>query len=367
MCLPRQPNAAISLAGVSVIASKSPSAAAAAATVVAADTPETFITDVAPQDVILGRGAGPNEHAGNIVFRQVVADFKPSYVATVNRKAKSQIAHKVVQSIKAKRGRFLRRARGQAIKDNDDGEEVYVLAEEDVVIEKAKQALRYGKGDSGQSWPSLALSSRSSSPPMSSITASSSSFPSESTIKSFMSDRPSPKSSTTSFLTQHNNFQHNQVQHNHQQQQHQQQFSMPAMPMRRTDAAILQDALASSVREASSQQELLQILIDKAVAVRCESSSASTQLLNLVESSLMQKQEKTPVAASTNIAPAESSAPVYAPRSSFPIRGDEMASSLTLNTNTPKGASTTTTTAEEFYSSLCKLLLAQLLHFPKAA
>ncbi|KAG7345550.1 hypothetical protein IV203_033081 [Nitzschia inconspicua] len=97
-----------------------------------------LITDLNPADVVLGRGAGPNEHSGNVAFREIVHEFKPSYMATVNRKAKSQIARKVVQAIKARRGRFLKRA-----PNHDD--DVFVLAKDEVVMEKAKQALRHGR------------------------------------------------------------------------------------------------------------------------------------------------------------------------------------------------------------------------------
>jgi hypothetical protein len=87
-------------------------------------------------DVVLGRGAGPNEHVGNVAFRHIVDEMRPSYMAAANRKMKSQIADKVVKAVKAKRGRFLKRASGY----DDD---IFVLAEDEVVVEKAKQALRY--------------------------------------------------------------------------------------------------------------------------------------------------------------------------------------------------------------------------------
>jgi hypothetical protein len=98
-----------------------------------------LITNVTRDDVVLGRGAGPNEHAGNIAFREVVNEFKPLYTATINRKAKCQIAQNVLKVVKARRGRFLKRAPGRP-----DTDETYVLADDEVVLEKAKQALRHG-------------------------------------------------------------------------------------------------------------------------------------------------------------------------------------------------------------------------------
>eukprot|EP00529_Nitzschia_sp_RCC80_P030371 CAMPEP_0113479980 /NCGR_PEP_ID=MMETSP0014_2-20120614/21611_1 /TAXON_ID=2857 /ORGANISM="Nitzschia sp." /LENGTH=299 /DNA_ID=CAMNT_0000373339 /DNA_START=579 /DNA_END=1474 /DNA_ORIENTATION=+ /assembly_acc=CAM_ASM_000159 len=141
------------------------------------DDPRSFITNVSSEDVVLGRGAGPNEMAGNIAFRQIVARFKPSYITTVNRKAKSQIAHKVVQTVKSKRGRFLRRARIQGSSTSTSSssssgagtdQDIFVEAEQEVILEKAKQALRYGKHDNGRrsdQWTSSPPSSSSSSSP----------------------------------------------------------------------------------------------------------------------------------------------------------------------------------------------------------
>jgi hypothetical protein len=101
-------------------------------------TDDLLISDLHPEDVVLGRGAGPNEHCGNIAFREIVNKYKPEYIGTVNRKSKSHIACKVIRAVKARQGRFLKRAPGR----QDD---VYVMAEESIVIEKAKQALRHGR------------------------------------------------------------------------------------------------------------------------------------------------------------------------------------------------------------------------------
>lgn len=93
------------------------------------------VTQILANDVLLGRGAGPNEHKGNIAFRATVAKFKKSYMATTNRKIKNSIARKAIQAIKANKGRFLQRTK--------ESEEVYELADDAVVLEKTKQALRH--------------------------------------------------------------------------------------------------------------------------------------------------------------------------------------------------------------------------------
>ena len=97
---------------------------------------QEYVTDIGPHDCLLGRGAGPNEHSGNISFRLVVSKHKKEYMATTNRQFKNLIAQRTIDIIKSNGGRFL-----QKVKDRDD--EVYVLADDSVVLEKTKQALRH--------------------------------------------------------------------------------------------------------------------------------------------------------------------------------------------------------------------------------
>ena len=95
-----------------------------------------YLTEIGPHDCLLGRGAGPNEHAGNISFRLVVSKHKKEYMATTNRQVKNLIAQRTIDLIKSNGGRFL-----QKVKGRDD--EVYMLADDSVVLEKTKQALRH--------------------------------------------------------------------------------------------------------------------------------------------------------------------------------------------------------------------------------
>ena len=97
---------------------------------------EKYVTEITANDILLGRGAGPNEHAGNVTFREIVAKQKKKYMATTNRQVKNKIAHKTVRLIKAQKGRFLQKVKGQ----DDD---IYEIADEKVVLEKTKQALRH--------------------------------------------------------------------------------------------------------------------------------------------------------------------------------------------------------------------------------
>jgi hypothetical protein len=75
-------------------------------------------------------------------------------MATPNRKVKAHIARKVVRAVKAKNGRFLKRAPGRPAEDD-----VFVVADEEVILEKAKQALRHGKCTTKAHAPSLSSTS----------------------------------------------------------------------------------------------------------------------------------------------------------------------------------------------------------------
>jgi hypothetical protein len=99
---------------------------------------DKFIMEIRANDVLLGRGAGPNEHTGNITFRVIVAKQKAVYMATTNRQEKNKIALKTMRIVKAQKGRFL-----QKVKDSEANDDVYEIADDKVVLEKIKQALRH--------------------------------------------------------------------------------------------------------------------------------------------------------------------------------------------------------------------------------
>ena len=100
------------------------------------------VTDLKSDDVLLGRGIGPNEHQGNVRFREIVCSLRSEYLATSKRKAKDKIAHKAMQIIKARQGRFLRKMNEPAAKPVG-AKDVYVIADEKTAVEKTKQALRF--------------------------------------------------------------------------------------------------------------------------------------------------------------------------------------------------------------------------------
>lgn len=116
-----------------------------------------------PNDVLFGRGSGPNDHEGNIRFRDLVNSHKEAYMSTSHRQTKSKVARKVVDAIYEINGRFLKRmdakdARRLGIPHGDDA---YCIVEDAAILEKAKQALRQHREK-----PTKARGSPSGSPKM---------------------------------------------------------------------------------------------------------------------------------------------------------------------------------------------------------
>lgn len=115
------------------------------------------ITDVHSADVLLGRGSGPNDHIGNIRFREMVAERKAEYLATNHRQTKARIAKEIVDHVHSNNGRFLRKLEADDARANGfpDGVDAWVVASDDTAMEKAKQALRQqstkSKGSGDQS------------------------------------------------------------------------------------------------------------------------------------------------------------------------------------------------------------------------
>lgn len=105
---------------------------------------QNFVSKLNPTDVLFGRGSGPNDHEGNVRFRQLVADRKSQYMATNHRLTKTKIAREIVQLVLTGNGRFLRRVETKELEEMglSEGTECYELVDDDTIMEKAKQALR---------------------------------------------------------------------------------------------------------------------------------------------------------------------------------------------------------------------------------
>lgn len=89
-------------------------------------------SDINDKDVLSGRGGGTNNHPGNKEFRSLVDQYRSEYVLS-KKWAKRQIAKNIVESIRSKGGRFLKKEGG-----------VWYDIGDQKAREKTSQALREG-------------------------------------------------------------------------------------------------------------------------------------------------------------------------------------------------------------------------------
>ena len=103
-------------------------------------------TSLAKNDILCGRGSGPNEHIGNVEFRKLVLTRKVEYNnANTSRATKGKIANDIINTARSKGGRFLRKLNVEQMKEAGcykRGMAVYELADEVTILEKTKQTLR---------------------------------------------------------------------------------------------------------------------------------------------------------------------------------------------------------------------------------
>jgi hypothetical protein len=120
-----------------------------------------FQTRLGTNDVLLGRGTGPNEHEGNKTFRVMAADLLKRIDRTSKDHtniSKVDLARGLVAMVHSKKGRFVRKltkdevnAVNRDVFKTSDKKLVkrhylrglYVVVPEDVAIEKAKQSFRH--------------------------------------------------------------------------------------------------------------------------------------------------------------------------------------------------------------------------------
>ena len=117
-------------------------------------TPEVdgAIRSLRPSDVLCGRGSGPNDHPGNIAFRQIILSRKVAYLSTTSRADKARIAQEIVDRVErgcgaSEPGRFLRKMQAAELKERgyDREDDVWVVVDRATALEKAKQALRQNR------------------------------------------------------------------------------------------------------------------------------------------------------------------------------------------------------------------------------
>ena len=103
-----------------------------------------YVTELRDSDVLFGRGSGPNDHEGNIRFRQYVAARKAEYLSTNHRNTKAKIAREIVDLVISDNGRFLKKMEPEDLRrvGLPEGTDAWMGVDDDTIMEKAKQALR---------------------------------------------------------------------------------------------------------------------------------------------------------------------------------------------------------------------------------
>jgi hypothetical protein len=101
-----------------------------------ADRPAARIPSVNPKDVLCGRDKISHAHIGNKHFRKIIESHREEYQQAGTRDKKTQITSRIIASVQAQGGRFLKLA-----DDMDMWEEV----NEQYAREKVSHALRSAK------------------------------------------------------------------------------------------------------------------------------------------------------------------------------------------------------------------------------
>lgn len=93
-------------------------------------------------DILCGRGSGPNDHPGNVNFRQIVSTRRNEYLTTSTRTEKVRIANEILNAVKSLHppGRFLEKVENEPKDKNNTTK--WITVSEHKATEKVKQALR---------------------------------------------------------------------------------------------------------------------------------------------------------------------------------------------------------------------------------
>ena len=104
------------------------------------ESKDYFITQLGKDNVLIGRGTGPNTNVGNIRFRELIYARKTEYLAH-DHKNKNLIVREIIGIVQSRGGKFVKRM--VAAKGNASVK--YELVDENTVLEKAKQALQQNR------------------------------------------------------------------------------------------------------------------------------------------------------------------------------------------------------------------------------
>ena len=134
------------------------------------DQQQQYIYELNDHDVLCGRGSGPNDRkllnlysllllilsnkfhtlmfalinilsgVGNIEFRNLVLTRKAEYLAAPSRDVKGRIANEVVDAVRNRGGRFLKKLNAKQLEERGFKKDmnVYELADESTVLEKGE-------------------------------------------------------------------------------------------------------------------------------------------------------------------------------------------------------------------------------------
>jgi hypothetical protein len=119
---------------------------------------EKYVLELGKDDVLLGRGTGPNENEGNVRFRMLVSkvlNIADSSNSHYQKMTKDKLAALVFDTIKNRNGRFLRKLskaeagciRVEQIKlsnkNKSASNDLYIIVSDEIAINKTKQSFRH--------------------------------------------------------------------------------------------------------------------------------------------------------------------------------------------------------------------------------
>lgn len=125
--------------------------------------PSKVVKEPGQNDVLMGKGQPALEHEGNRRFRALVKTMLPCYLAAGRRAEKDRIAKLVVQTVKNRNGRFLRRVESPSEAEQLDMETcngIWLVAEDKHILPKVKQTFRDQHSVAGKTKASESSSSQ---------------------------------------------------------------------------------------------------------------------------------------------------------------------------------------------------------------
>jgi hypothetical protein len=103
------------------------------------DEGSNLVQELTKDDILLGRGTGPNEYQGNIRFRALVkATLRSNEFNASTGSTKTMLARKIVHAVKAQNGRFLKK-----VGKSSTGGDLFAVVPDRVAVDKTRQSFRH--------------------------------------------------------------------------------------------------------------------------------------------------------------------------------------------------------------------------------